>query len=173
MNWLILAVTAVLGGLVPAVLSLRENTFSRRQNPNIRLSFCSHWGVCIADAFLLPVVNGLVFNQLTAAWWLVVVIAAGALVATLIFHQGWWPRGASPAYGLHFPSHRKSGGSACLWHRDLSAAGWLHIFFMAGEITILVLFVISPMPREIVIAVGAIMATYPLFGVMEPATAIH
>lgn len=175
MNWTVYFVTAVFGAYLPMLISWREGTLLRRADrPELRLTFFHHWGVCIGDAVLLPFVNGMVWNHLNwEPWFRTTAVAIIATLLTWRCHRQWWPTQQQPSYGLHFPNRWESRGSPKRWSRDLSAAGWLHIAFMAAELTLLAVYVFSPAPANVVWTTAALLAVFPLVAVFQTSWVVH
>ncbi|TSC77114.1 MAG: hypothetical protein G01um101431_297 [Parcubacteria group bacterium Gr01-1014_31] len=175
MNWTACFLTAVFGAYLPMLISWRENTLLKRSDlPELRLTFFHHWGVCVADALLLPLINGVIWDHLQwLAWPTLPVAIALAATLTWLCHRSWWPNPHAPVYGLHFPGHHGSGGNQHRWWRDLSIAGWLHIFFMGAQLLLFGIYVRSAVPAYAVWTTAALMAVFPFAAVFQPSWAVH
>lgn len=175
MNWHVAFFTALFGGLLPLLFSWIDGTLiaNLKADPALKLTFFRHWGVCIADALLLPIMNGLVWDHLVwEPWYRTASVFVVAVVVTWMCHRAWWPNTKHAVYGLHFPTHYRSLGNPSLWWRDLSAAGWSHIYFMAMQLTILGVFVFSPTPAPVVWWTAALLTAFPIVAVFEPSWVI-
>ncbi|MDO8560235.1 MAG: hypothetical protein Q7S23_04365 [bacterium] len=175
MNWTAYLVTAVFGAYLPMFISWREGTLLRMScRPMLRLTFFHHWGVCVGDAVLLPFLNGIIWDHLNwKPWYQVAVIATIATLLTWLCHRQWWPTPQCLVFGIHFPNRWQSRGNAKRWSRDLSAAGRLHIAFMAAQLTILATYVLSPAPASVVWVTAALLAVFPLVAVFQTSWVVH
>jgi hypothetical protein len=54
------------------------------------------------------------------------------------------------------------------WWRDLSIAGWLHVLYVVGELSVLIGFLIHPMPDEVVLVVAAVFTMHVPIGLLQP-----
>jgi hypothetical protein len=54
------------------------------------------------------------------------------------------------------------------WHLDLSTAGWLHVLYVIGELTLLVGFLVHDMPSLVVLLVAAIFTIHVPIGLLQP-----
>jgi hypothetical protein len=163
--WFVTTIVVVVEGLV----SLCEGTFSRLQNklPRIRLSFLWHWAVSIGDLIILPVFNGFVASHLHFSLWQWGALLLASLVVTLACHYAWWPA-EQKALGFIYPDWNGSGKERKFWYRDLSLAGWVHVEFMTVQLAVIVGYILTPMPADIVQLVGVIFLIFVPFGVIEP-----
>jgi len=76
-----------------------------------------------------------------------------------------WYRGDKTTHSAEHMWPTRPHGS---WHRDLSAAGWLHVLYVIGELTLLVGFLVDPMPRSAVWVVAAIFTLHVPLGLLQP-----
>ena len=175
MNWTVYFLTAVFGAYLPMFISWREGILLRLScRPMLRLTFFHHWGVCVGDAVLLPFLNGIIWDHLSwKPWYPAVAIAIGATILTWLCHRQWWPTSQRLVFGVHFPNRRRSQGISKHWSRDLSAAGRLHVVFMAAQLTLLATYVLSPAPASVVWITAALLAAFPLVAVFQPSWAVH
>ena len=54
------------------------------------------------------------------------------------------------------------------WWRDLSWSGWAHMAYVAGELTLLVGFVLHPMPSDVVVLLAMIFTIHVPIGLLQP-----
>jgi hypothetical protein len=55
------------------------------------------------------------------------------------------------------------------WAADLSMAGWCHVLYVAGELTLLLAYAASAVPQPVVLAVTAILSVHVPIGLLQPA----
>lgn len=145
--------------LVGALVSFYEGTFSRRQWRHKNMSFLWNWAVSIGDGFIFPIINGLILPHLwSVEYWLVFIAYALGLTVTYFFYQIWWKKDEN--LGHVFISWSSSGGDQKYWMKDITDSGWVHFFFMAFQVAVLSLYLIVPMDRATVLAVGGLMAIF-------------
>lgn len=176
MNWQIASITALFGGLLPLLFSWIDGTLiaNLKTDPALKLTFFRHWGVCIADALLLPIINGLVWDHLVwSPWYRTAALLVAAVIATWLCHRQWWPNPKNPAFGLHFQTHHASAGNIRYWWRDLTPTGWAHIAFMAVQLTILMVYALSPMPPSVVWLTAVILTVFPIVAVLETSWVVN
>ncbi|MBU1137297.1 hypothetical protein KKD72_02960 [Patescibacteria group bacterium] len=156
----IAAIITVLFWLVQAVISFREKTFSCRQG-RVKMSFLQNWAVSIGDLFIFPIINGLIIGNTDGVGHFklkyLIFLILGAIVS-YILHQLWWRRNEN--LGHVFPSWENSRKYPQLWTSDISAAGWVHFFFVAFQSAVLVLYISSLLPLKVVIWVGALFVAF-------------
>jgi hypothetical protein len=54
------------------------------------------------------------------------------------------------------------------WWRDLSWSGWAHVVYVAGELALLVGFLLHPMPSDVVILLAMIFTIHVPIGLLQP-----
>jgi len=54
------------------------------------------------------------------------------------------------------------------WYLDMSYAGWCHFFYMAVALVFFGEYIITAMPRHIVLLVGALLLLFILVSILEP-----
>lgn len=138
----------------------REGNWRRR--PGLAMGFADHGGMW-DDVILLPFANAAIVPHLTVGAWLAVALAAAAL-ASAVVHIHWY-RGDRDELALEHMWPLRSHGS---WHLDLSTAGWLHVLYVIGELTLLVGFLVHDMPRLVVLLVAAIFTIHVPIGLLQP-----
>jgi hypothetical protein len=183
-TWLISAAAVVVSGAV----AWAEGHWVRRDR--LAMGFANHGGMW-SDLVLLSMANAVVVPHLTWGAWII----GGALVsglASLWVHAFWYhppsptgtpvngdewlasdghdeahfrpPGEEAPPAGDHmWPTH--AYGS---WWRDLSWSGWAHVIYVTGELTLLVGFLLHPMPSEVVMLVAAIFTVHVPIGLLQP-----
>jgi len=116
------------------------------------------WG----DLLLFSVINAIVCNHLRLpALWVFAVIIGISLVATVVMHQTWFTSQSMTSWV--WPNWPESG----CW-RGMSIAGRLHVYFMAAQITILLLFILSPAPASVIWATAILLTVFWPLGVIQP-----
>lgn len=155
-TWLV-SVAAV--GLSGATAWLEGNW---RRRPGLAMGFRDHGGMW-GDLLLLPLANAAMVPHLDLGWW----IAPAVLVSTaasFLVHRLWY-RG-DQVDGTHehmWPAHTHG-----TWPHDLSWAGWCHVAYVIAELTLLVGFLIHPMPIGVVVLVTAIFTVHVPLGLLQP-----
>jgi hypothetical protein len=133
-----------------------------RRSAGVQVGFASHGGMW-GDAILLPVANALIVPWIVAGVWLAAPLLTGA-AASLVLHA-WWHGGQRDGIREHMWPSRRTGR----WQTDLSRAGWCHVVYVAGELTVLLAYVVTPMPARVVVAVSLILSVHVPLGVLLPA----
>jgi hypothetical protein len=154
--WLISAAAVVWSGAVAWL----EGTWKRR--PGLDMGFVEHAGMW-DDLVLLSVANALIVPHLTWGRW----AGAAAVIATLAslwVHKHWY-RGERRDHSFEHMWPSRPRGT---WYGDLSWAGWLHVVYVVGELTLLLGFLVHPMPPIAVAAVAAIFTLHVPIGLLQP-----
>jgi hypothetical protein len=143
--------------VVSGFIAWREGNGTRR--PGLAMGFFEHGGMW-SDLVLLSMANAVIVPHLTWGWW----IGAAAFVSTLAsvwVHRHWY---SARGGGDHmWPAHAHG-----VWWRDLSAAGWAHVLYVIGELTLLLGFALHAAPPEVVIFVTAIFTVHVPIGLLQP-----
>lgn len=126
------------------------------------MGFADHGGMW-SDLVLLPIANAVIVPHLTVGPWLAWVVPIAALASAWVHHH--WYRGARAS---HSPEHMWPYRPHGMWVRDLSWAGWLHVLYVTGELTLLGGFLIHPMPEVVVLLVAAIFTIHVPIGLLQP-----
>jgi hypothetical protein len=154
-----------------------------RRRPGLAMGFANHGGMW-SDLVLLSMANAVIVPQLTTGWWI-----AGALmvasVASVLVHIHWYrpshdmlastdpvgddnglvaAKAASGDTGDHmWPTHTRG-----LWWRDLSWAGWAHVVYVVGELTLLIGFLVHDISDDVVLFVALIFTIHVPIGLLQP-----
>ena len=155
-TWII----SVIAVAISAVAAWLEGNWTRR--PGLAMGFANHGGMW-DDLILLPIANAAITPHLSAGPWCAAAIAA-ATAASVLVHVHWY-RGHHVA---HSPEHMWPVRAHGSWYGDLSVAGWLHVFYVIGELTLLVGFLVFPMPLLTILVVGAIFTIHVPIGLLQP-----
>lgn len=123
------------------------------------MGFANHGGMW-SDLVLLSMANAVIVPHLTLGWWLAAAIGL-ASIAALRVHVYWYSPGGATDH--MWPTH--AAGS---WWRDLSWAGWAHVAYVAGELTLLAGFALHAIPADTVIFVAAIFTIHVPIGLLQP-----
>ena len=155
-TWLV-SVAAV---VVSAVTAWLEGSW--KQRPALDMGFVNHGGMW-GDLLLLPLANAVIVPHLSADSW----IAGALLVATLasIWVHIHWYRGKNTT---HAPEHMWPTRLHGTWWRDLSWAGWAHVVYVIGELSLLAGFLLHPIPADVVLFVTAVFTIHVPVGLLQP-----
>jgi hypothetical protein len=156
-TWLVSVSAVTLSGAVAAA----EGNW--RRSARLQVGFATHGGMW-GDAVLLPVVNALVVPWIASGWWLIVILLAAGVAASVALHA-WWHGGHAHGIREHMWPERRTGQ----WMADLSWAGWCHLAYVACEVAVLLAYVIAPMPTDVVMVVSLILSVHVPLGVLLPA----
>jgi hypothetical protein len=143
-----------------ALIAWREGNWWR--GPHLDLGFANHGGMW-GDFFLLPLANAAIVPYLSVGPWLAAAVLATTIASLWVHHH--WYRGGRPTHSREhmWPVRRYNA-----WWRDLSWAGWAHVIYVAAELSLLVGFLLSPMPLATVLFVTAIFTTHVPIGLLQP-----
>ena len=158
-SWITWAI-GVAAVIVSGAAAWCEGCLVRR--PGLDMGFANHGGMW-GDLLWLPIANAVIVPHLTWDWWVVGAIAV-ATAASVWVHYYWY-RGMHRAHSCEHMWPARRHGS---WTRDLSLAGWLHVVYVIGELTLLIGFLIHPMPAATVIAVAVIFTIHIPVGLLQP-----
>ena len=174
--WVVTVAAVALSGAVAAI----EGNFQR--GARLDMGFVDHGGMW-GDLVLLSAANALVIPHVAAAASLLPRSAASAAPGTfahilcfvagfalsVLAHRRWYrgERGGRP-WREHMWPTRPHG----TWVRDLSAAGWLHLLYMSGQLAIVLAYAITPMPAPAVWAVSGLLSVHVPLGLLQPARAV-
>jgi hypothetical protein len=154
--WIISVIAVVISGLAAWL----EGNWTRR--PGLAMGFVNHGGMW-DDLILLPIANAAIVPHLSPGPWCAAAIAA-ATVASILVHVHWY-RGH---HVTHSPEHMWPVRAHGSWYGDLSVAGWLHVFYVIGELTLLAGFLVFPMPRATIVVIAAIFTIHVPIGLLQP-----
>lgn len=118
------------------------------------------WG----DLILLPMANAAIAPYLPGGRWLVFSGLIG-LATTWWLHHHWHRGEGETCWREHLWPARRHGR----WQWDLSWAGWLHVIYVAGEMTLLVAYAVAPMPVHVVLIVSVVLTLHVPLGLLTPA----
>jgi len=165
--WFVSVAAVVSSGIV----AWFEGAWVRRSG--LDMGFANHGGMW-GDLLLLPIANAAIVPHLGAGLWL-----AGALVVSAVAsawaHRHWY-RGASLRADTSPPIRSRTHAGEHMWpsrphgtwYRDLSGAGWLHVVYVTGQLTLLIGFLLYPMPTATVALVAAIFTVHVPIGLLQP-----
>ena len=151
---------SVMAVVVSGLAARREGNWRRR--PGLAMGFADHGGMW-DDLVLLPVANAAVAPYLTIGPWLAWAVALSALASAAV-HVHWY-RGDRV---VHSPEHMWPTRPRGSWFGDLSIAGWLHVLYVTGELTLLVGFLVHDLPATVVLLVAAIFTIHVPIGLLQP-----
>jgi hypothetical protein len=152
------------------------------------MGFADHGGMW-GDLLLLPLANAVIVPHLTLGPWLAVALVI-ATIASVWVHTKWGDRradcpsphearsaesyepsptsreAASPVDGRG--DHMWPARSLGTWWGDLSVAGWAHVLYVIGELTLLIGFVIHDVPSHVVLLAAAVFTLHVPIGLLQP-----
>lgn len=172
-SWTAWAISAV-AVLTSGAVAWAEGNWTRRQG--LAMGFANHGGMW-SDLVLLSMANAVIVPHLSVGWWLAPALLV-ATIASLWVHVYWYsPRRRLeemplPAGSSHLL--RDGGDHMWPWHthgtwaRDLSWAGWAHVLYVIGELTLLIGFLLHPVPAAAVVLVTAIFTIHVPIGLLQP-----
>lgn len=126
------------------------------------MGFANHGGMW-GDFILLPIANAVITPHLTVGSWIVAALIVATIASAWVHRH--WHRGSSPSHSCEHMWPSRPRGT---WYGDLSLAGWLHVLYVIGELTILVGFLMHPMPDVTVIVVAAVFTIHVPIGLLQP-----
>jgi hypothetical protein len=166
--------------VVSAAIAWREGHLTRHHG--LAMGFLDHGGMW-SDLVLLSMANAVIVPHLTFGRWIPFALLV-ATVASVWVHLHWYHPPASinssddmgleqgrvsptPGFGESgdhmWPSHTQG-----LWWRDLAWAGWAHVVYVIGELTLLIGFLLHPAPEDVVLLVAAIFTIHVPIGLLQP-----
>jgi hypothetical protein len=151
---------SVLAVIVSGTAAWLEGNWRRR--PGLAMGFADHGGMW-DDMILLPIANAVITPHLAEGRWIVAAVVL-ATAASVFVHIHWY-RGHRDS---HSPEHMWPSRPFGTWLRDLSIAGWLHVLYVIGELSLLVGFLLHPMPPAVVALVTAIFTIHVPIGLLQP-----
>jgi hypothetical protein len=159
-----LSVTAV---ITSAVIAWAEGNWTRR--PRLAMGFANHGGMW-SDLVLLSMANAAIVPHLSTGWWIAPAVLAST-VASLWVHAHWYRPPSPDAIDSLMSSgadHMWPSHAHASWWRDLSWAGWAHVLYVVGELTLLIGFALHPAPVDVVILIAAIFTVHVPIGLLQP-----
>jgi hypothetical protein len=165
-SWLAWGVTCS-AVVVSGVVAAFEGTLRRR--PGLDLGFVDHGGMW-SDLLLLSCVNAVTVPHLSALGWPSLVgCAAAALVLAVAAHARWY-RGAPG--GSPWREHLWPARPHGTWARDLSAAGWMHVVYMTGQLGVILAGAMTPAPSATVWLVSILLSAHLPIGLLLPSRVV-
>lgn len=141
------------------IISIREDTFSCDQAKHVHMSFLWNWAISIGDMFIFPLINALIISQLDYNSFSILKIIAGCaigLLASWYLHKQWWKEGEpNKGHILYW-----EGKKPPRWTLAMMKAGWVHFVFTAAQITLIFIYVFSPVQAHIAIWVGILYGIF-------------
>lgn len=183
-TWLVSVVAVIISG---ALAWLEGNLTKHR---GLDMGFVNHGGMW-GDLVLLPVANAVIVPHVQPGAWIVAALAVSSALSAWV-HVHWYrgdrtvsrPRWSvpgsrssvaspessfpSPRSPLHSREHMWPARRHGSWWRDLSWAGWAHLLYVVGELTILIGFLLFPMPDEAIAVVCVIFTLHVPLGLLQP-----
>lgn len=133
-----------------------------RLRPGLGMGFANHGGMW-GDLVLLPIANAAIVPFLSFGPW-IAPVALAATIASIAVHIHWGERGKGRRSGDHmWPGHDRGS-----WWSDLSWAGWAHVIYVAGELTVLGGFLLHDMPTGVILLVAAVFTIHLPIGLLQP-----
>lgn len=151
---------SVVAILISAATAATEGNWRRR--PGLAMGFCNHGGMW-SDLLLLPMANAAIVPHLVVGWWLLPAVGI-AVAAAMAVHVFWYRANRGGGATEHmWPARRFDS-----WARDLSWAGWLHVLYVAGELTLLAGFAWHAMPSTVLALTALIFTVHVPIGLLQP-----
>lgn len=149
--------------------SVAERTFLGRQNPDLDLPLVWHWGVLIGDPILIVFYCGIASYMKIGLQSIIFMLLS--FIITQLLHESWWN-----IRGHIFPNHDKSRDMLCapedeakmFWYHDLSNGGICHFVFFFLMLVIIMEYIITPLPDDVVQSATFALFIFAPFGVFEP-----
>jgi hypothetical protein len=154
--WAVSVAAVVVSGL----LAWWEGSWTKR--PGLDLGFVNHGGMW-GDLLWLPMANAVIVPLLTVGRWIAAAVAVATLASVLV-HMHWY-RGRK---ATHAPEHLWPTRAHGSWWRDLSWAGWAHVVYVIGELSLLAGFLVHAMPFEVIVFVTLIFTIHVPVGLLQP-----
>jgi hypothetical protein len=154
-------VVSVAAVVISAALAWAQGNFTRR--PGLDMGFANHGGMW-GDLILLPIANAVVVPYLDVGVWLVIGLVI-TFALSLWVHVHWY-RGSKP--GVHSREHMWPSRPHRSWWKDLSWSGWAHVVYVAGELAVLIGFLLYPMPDTAVAMVCIVFTVHVPLGLLQP-----
>jgi hypothetical protein len=133
-----------------------------KSRPGLGMGFSNHGGMW-GDLVLLPIANAAIVSHLSFGVWIAPAVVMATL-ASIAVHVHWGARGKGPRSGDHmWPAADRTS-----WSRDLSWAGWAHVLYVIGELTLLLGFAVHAMPGFVVLLVAVIFTLHVPLGLLQP-----
>src|ERR687898_342686 len=129
--WMLSVLAVVLSGL----LAWAQGYFAK--HASLDMGFVNHGGMW-GDLVLLPIANAVIVPHLQFGIWAFVAFAIGLALSVRV-HIHWY-RGDKP--GAHSREHMWPSRPHGSWWKDLSWSGWAHVFYVAGELSVLMGFLL-------------------------------
>jgi len=150
----------VLAVVMSGVVSSIERTLTSRR---VTMGFLNHAGMW-GDLIIMSIVAGLVLPYIVVNRVCIFSSLSIGIMATLIAHFLWakWNR-ADNITGHMFPSHDTGR-----WYLDISAAGWMHFIVMAWLLSLMLMYVTSPMPTRGIVTVSILVTTHVVLATVQP-----
>ena len=163
-NWptWFLSVAAV---AISGALAWFEGHWSRR--PGLAMGFANHGGMW-SDLVLLPFANAVIVPHLNAGVWIASAIAIGGL-ASVLLHVHWYGAGRPlDRHDREDGDHMWPRRAGRTWSADLSWSWWAHVFYVTGELVMILCFLVHPMPVDVVLLVAIIFTIHVPIGLLQP-----
>jgi hypothetical protein len=153
--------SSVAAVLVSGLLAWAEGNSIKR--PGLDMGFVNHGGMW-GDLMLLPFANAAIVPHLQPGLWMLAALALSFALSVWV-HIHWY-RGDAP--GWHSREHMWPSRPHGSWWEDLSWAGWAHVVYVAGELTILIGFWLFPMTDLVVAVVAIVFTLHVPLGLLQP-----
>jgi hypothetical protein len=151
--------------LAEGLVSYLEGTFTLARPHD--MGFIDHGGMW-SDVFLLPIANAVIVPCLPKPNRMRVLLYLGLLsvmlAATIWIHVQWMEAGW--ANGL--PGFMFLSSSVQPWYLSVRIPGWMHVVFMALEMSLLWAYALSPMPRAVILTVSCILTLHVPVAIVQP-----
>ena len=152
--------TIVVAVVISGAVSFLEGTANSKR---VTVGFLNHGGMW-GDLIVMSVVTGLVFPHLVRSRIYALSALFIALAITVVAHCLWakWMRNDGIT-GHIFPMHATGK-----WYLDMSGAGWMHMLVMAMLLTVMLMYSVSSLPKNLVIAASLFLTIHLFLGMVQP-----
>lgn len=147
--------------IAQGLVSLAEGTFTNRR---VTMGFVNHGGMW-GDLFLLSVVNGLLWPHFINLYIIIPGVIASYII-TVFIHWQWEESFRWAGITCHmFPG---CIGYVNSTRTRVSRAGALHVIYMTLQITLLIMYIISPIPEATVLLASMLLTAHVFLGTVQP-----
>jgi hypothetical protein len=146
--------------IISGVASFIEGTLT---NKKVTMGFLNHGGMW-GDLIIMSVVTGLAFPYFVRSRILVLSSLFIALVVTIIAHVQWAKSFRHDGITGHmFPTYETG-----IWYLDISGAGWMHVLLMAMLLMVILMYAVSPLPVNVLVAVSLLLTAHVFLATVQP-----
>ena len=146
---------------------------------HLPMSFLNNWTASWGDLLVWPMVNALVVpilvsryinGWLLGGWALVAVLVVfwalpAGIVASILVHRSWWHKDENLGHvfigwNIGVATDDRVDVDHNNWYDDITGAGWVHFWFMALQVAIMLAYIFTPMPKAVVLWVNGLLLAF-------------